>query len=131
MRRTASPRFRKTLELARNVVNITFPVEFGTPILVKTDTGMAAMFPDTLSMQTVIDDRPVSLQPVGEGYDAESAVIDLFSLFADHENYHDILVTDADTRMQKKFIATESPYSTIIFQQRRPNGAVQGLFPRI
>lgn len=118
MRRTASPRFRKTLELARNVVNITFPEEFGTPILVKTSSGMAAKFPDNVTMQATIDDRPVTLQPIGEGFDASSAMIDLFTLYADHENYRDIIVMDADTRMQKKFIACESPYSTIIFQHR-------------
>ena len=127
MRRTASLRFRKTLELARNVVNITFPVEFGTPILIKTDTGMAAMFPDTVTMQARIDDRPVSLKPIGEGYDAASAVIDLFTLFADHENYSDILVTDADTHLQRKYVAAESPYSTIIFQSQRMSGAIKEL----
>lgn len=124
MRRTASPRFRKTLELARNVVNITFPLEFGTPILLKTDTGIAAMFPDTVTMQTMIDDRPILLHPIGEGHDAASAIIDLFTLFAERENYSDILVTNADTCMQKKFIAAESPYSTIIFQPQRLSGAM-------
>lgn len=127
MRRTASLRFRKTLELARNVVNITFPAEFGTPILVKTETGMAAMFPDTVTMQEMIDDRPISLKPIGEGYDVASAVIDLFSLFAAHETYSDILVQDKNADTQRKYVAAESPYSTIIFQPQRLSGAIKEL----
>ena len=127
MRRTASPRFRKTLELARNVVNITFPEVFGTPILFKTAAGVAAMFPDHVVMRTLIDDLPVTLQPIGEGYNETSAVIDLFSLFAERDGYQDILVTNNETQAQQKFIACESPYSTVIFQLRLPDSGASAL----
>lgn len=119
MRRVASPRFRKTLELARNVVNITFPLDFGTPVLLKTPDGVAAMFPDHVQMRTIIGNKSFLLHPVGEGWNAEAAMIDLFDLFAARENYQDIIVRDTTSQAERKFIAQESPFSTIVFQRQR------------
>jgi hypothetical protein len=123
MRRTASLRFQKTLEMARNVVNITFPEDFGVPLLFKTSSGMAAMFPDHVVMRTQIDNQQITLKPIGEGDNAASAVIDLFSLFAERDAYKDILITNSQTQTQQKFIAAESPYATIIFQRHGSSGA--------
>lgn len=122
MRSLASPRFKKTLELARNFVNITFPPEFGMPLLLRTPEGMAAMFPDHVRMRAFIGDRPVSIHPIGEGYTADEAMIDLFSLYAKHDSYEDILVHDALSGLDRKFRAYDSPFATVIFQRQRMTG---------
>lgn len=119
MRRVASPRFKKTLELARNFVNITFPPEFGTPVLLATPDGMAAMFPDHVKMRSFIGDRSVTLRPIGEGHSADEAMIDLFGLYAMRDSYKDIIVQDASLQQDRCFLAQESPFATIVFQRQR------------
>lgn len=114
MRRLAAPRFRQTLELARNVVNITFPEEFGVPALTYSGSTILASFPPSVMIRP--REYP-GFMAVGEGADEASALIDLFSFYGDLDAYRDVLVSVPRLSGSQAFIPCLSPFQTVMFRK--------------
>lgn len=124
VRRYAAVNLRRLMQDVYNKINITFPPEFGDPVITKLDDGFTAHFAPNIRMQGQVGGKMRSYCAIGEGDTPVQALTNLLAEYADESNYDTIALEDTASRCSIVFMMMPQPYGTTTFRQLGifPNG---------
>ena len=94
VRQYSTANLRSLLQAVYNKINITFPLEFGEPLITHTGDRFSAYFSSNVHMQMMVGGSLKSCRAIGEGTSPVQALTNLFAEYADESNYESIALFD-------------------------------------